>query len=95
MILGFALGAAVVDSQQQQDYAESRLNDPAWIAYCARRHRSFDPTPALTLARTACVTIAAEARCEPSVPAAIARSIRVSFLTAPPCSNAQVSHNVV
>lgn len=42
-ILGFALGAAVVDSQQQQDYAQSRLNDPAWIAYCARRYRSFDP----------------------------------------------------
>lgn len=42
-ILGFALGAAVVDSQQQQEYAEGRLNDPAWIAYCARRYRSFDP----------------------------------------------------
>lgn len=42
MILGFALVAAVVDSQQQQDCAESRLNDPAWIAYCARRYRSFD-----------------------------------------------------
>lgn len=43
MILGFALGAAVVDSQEQQDYATSRLNDPGWIAYCARRYRSFDP----------------------------------------------------
>ncbi len=42
-ILGFALGAAVVDNQQQQDYATSRLNDPGWIAYCARRYRSFDP----------------------------------------------------
>lgn len=43
VILGFALGAAVVDSQEQQRYAESRLNDPGWIAYCARRYRSFDP----------------------------------------------------
>lgn len=42
-ILGFALGAAVVDSQERQDYATSRLNDPGWIAYCARRYRSFDP----------------------------------------------------
>jgi hypothetical protein len=42
-ILGFALGAAVVDSQQQQQQASSRLNDPAWIAYCARRYPSFDP----------------------------------------------------
>ncbi|MBS0384577.1 MAG: BA14K family protein [Proteobacteria bacterium] len=42
-ILGFALGAAVVDSQQQQQQAESRLNDPGWIAYCARRYSSFDP----------------------------------------------------
>lgn len=43
MILGFALGAAVVDSEERQNYAESRLNDPGWIAYCARRYRSFDP----------------------------------------------------
>ena len=43
VILGFALGAAVVDSQQQQAYATSRLNDPGWIAYCARRYASFDP----------------------------------------------------
>lgn len=42
-ILGFALGAAVVDSQEHQGYAQSRLNDPAWIAYCARKYRSFDP----------------------------------------------------
>ena len=43
VILGFALGAAVVDSQEQQNHATSRLNDPGWIAYCARRYRSFDP----------------------------------------------------
>jgi|CXWL01.1.fsa_nt_gi hypothetical protein len=42
-ILGFALGAAVVDSQEQQTNATSRLNDPGWIAYCARRYNSFDP----------------------------------------------------
>lgn len=43
VILGFALGAAVVDSQEHQAYAQSRLNDPGWIAYCARRYGSFDP----------------------------------------------------
>lgn len=43
VLLGFALGAAVVDSQDHADYARSRLNDPAWIAYCARRYASFDP----------------------------------------------------
>lgn len=43
VILGFALGAAVVDSQEQQTNATARLNDPGWIAYCARRYRSFDP----------------------------------------------------
>jgi BA14K-like protein len=42
MILGFALGAAVVDSEEQHN-AEQRLNDPGLIAYCARRYRSFDP----------------------------------------------------
>lgn len=42
-ILGFALGAAVVDSQEQQAAANARLNDPGWIAYCARRYASFDP----------------------------------------------------
>jgi hypothetical protein len=42
-ILGFALGAAVVDSQEHQAYATSRLNDPGWIAYCARKYASFDP----------------------------------------------------
>jgi hypothetical protein len=30
-------------SQEQQGYATSRLNDPGWITYCARRYRSFDP----------------------------------------------------
>jgi BA14K-like protein len=42
-LLGFVLGAAVVDSQQQQESATARLNDPGWIAYCARRYGSFDP----------------------------------------------------
>jgi hypothetical protein len=42
-LLGYALGAAVVDSQTQQQNANARLNDPAWIAYCARRYQSFDP----------------------------------------------------
>ncbi len=42
-ILGFVLGAAVSDTQTQRSAAEARLNDPAWIAYCARRYASFDP----------------------------------------------------
>lgn len=42
VILGFVLGAAVADSQERQGYAQSRLNDPAWTADCARRYRSFD-----------------------------------------------------
>ncbi len=50
-ILGFALGAAVVDSVEQQEYAMSRLNDPGWIAYCARRYRSFDPYTGTYLGR--------------------------------------------
>ncbi len=43
VILGFALGAAVVDTMEEQQRAEARLNDPGWIAYCARRYASFDP----------------------------------------------------
>jgi hypothetical protein len=50
-ILGFALGAAVVDSAEQQRYAQSRLNDPGWIAYCARRYNSFDPYTGTYLGR--------------------------------------------
>jgi hypothetical protein len=42
-ILGFVLGAAIADSRDRQDYANARLNDPSWIAYCARKYRSFDP----------------------------------------------------
>jgi hypothetical protein len=50
-ILGFALGAAVVDSEEQQAYATSRLNDPGWIAYCARKYVSFDPYTGTYLGR--------------------------------------------
>ncbi len=50
-ILGFVLGAAIADSREQQEYAQSRLNDPAWIAYCARRYRSFDPYSGTYLGR--------------------------------------------
>jgi hypothetical protein len=42
-ILGFVLGAAVADTESQREYVDSRLNDPAWIAYCARKYLSFDP----------------------------------------------------
>lgn len=43
VLLGFALGAAVVDTRERQSIARSRLNDPGWIAYCARKYHSFDP----------------------------------------------------
>jgi hypothetical protein len=42
-ILGFVLNAAIADTREHQDYARSRLNDPGWIAYCARKYASFDP----------------------------------------------------
>jgi hypothetical protein len=42
-ILGFVLGAAIADSKERQAAADARLNDPAWIAYCARKYASFDP----------------------------------------------------
>lgn len=42
-ILGFALGAAVSDTRERQSRALSRIDDPDWIAYCARKYRSFDP----------------------------------------------------
>ncbi len=42
-ILGFVLGAAISDTREQEDYARARLNDPGWIAYCARKYGSFDP----------------------------------------------------
>lgn len=42
-VLGFVLGAAIAGSQQEQQAVRSRLEDPNWIAYCARKYRSFDP----------------------------------------------------
>lgn len=39
-ILGFALGAAIVGSQQQAEKA--RTADQSWDAYCARKYRSYD-----------------------------------------------------
>lgn len=41
--LGFVLGAAIAGSQGERSYAVARLGDPNWIAYCARKYRSFDP----------------------------------------------------
>jgi hypothetical protein len=41
-ILGFVLGAAIVDSQQQQANVHSRLADEEWLNACAQRYRSFD-----------------------------------------------------
>ena len=43
IVLGFVLGAAVVDSQQHQDNAQGRRRDRDWNDNCARRYRSFDP----------------------------------------------------
>lgn len=42
-IIGFALGAAIVASQEEHEAVRPRLNDPDWIAWCARKYRSFDP----------------------------------------------------
>ena len=39
-ILGFALGAAIVGSQQQAEHA--RTADQKWDDYCARKYRSYD-----------------------------------------------------
>ena len=40
-IIGFALGAAIVGSQQEAEHA--RTADESWDSYCARRYRSYDP----------------------------------------------------
>ncbi|WP_374571506.1 BA14K family protein [Phenylobacterium sp.] len=42
-ILGFALGAAIAGTQEQKADVAGRLDDPDWIAYCARKYSSFDP----------------------------------------------------
>lgn len=39
-ILGFALGAAIVGSQQQAEHA--RTADQSWDAYCAKKYHSYD-----------------------------------------------------
>lgn len=39
-IIGFALGAAIVGSQQQADHA--RGADQSWDSYCAKKYRSYD-----------------------------------------------------
>jgi hypothetical protein len=39
-IIGFALGAAIVGSQQQAEKA--RTADESWDAYCARKYRTYD-----------------------------------------------------
>ena len=40
-IIGFALGAAIVGSQDQAEHA--RTADKSWDSRCARRYRSYDP----------------------------------------------------
>ena len=39
-IIGFALGAAIVGSQQQAEKA--RTADQSWDSYCAKKYRSYD-----------------------------------------------------
>jgi hypothetical protein len=39
-ILGFALGAAIVGSQQQAQHARSA--DQSWDIYCAKKYHSYD-----------------------------------------------------
>jgi hypothetical protein len=39
-IIGFALGAAIIGSQQQADHA--RTADQGWDGYCAKKYRSYD-----------------------------------------------------
>lgn len=39
-IIGFALGAAIVGSQQEAEKA--RTADESWDSYCARKYRSYD-----------------------------------------------------
>ncbi len=40
--LGFLLGAAIMGSNNDRDYANTRLNDQSWTSNCSRRYRSFD-----------------------------------------------------
>lgn len=40
-IIGFALGAAIVGSQQEAEHA--RTAPQSWDDYCARKYRSYDP----------------------------------------------------
>lgn len=42
-LFGFVLGAAIASTMEQQQATQTRLNDPNWIAYCARKYDSFDP----------------------------------------------------
>lgn len=42
-ILGFALGAAVIGSQNDRSYYDSRRTNRTWVQSCQRRYRSFDP----------------------------------------------------
>jgi hypothetical protein len=39
-VIGFALGAAIVGSQQQAEHA--RTADQGWDAYCTRKYHSYD-----------------------------------------------------
>ena len=49
-ILGIAAGAIIAGSIAQQQAAE-RVDDDRWLANCARRYRSFDPSTGTYLAR--------------------------------------------
>lgn len=40
--LGLILGAAIAGSNRDRDYANTRMQDRAWIRRCSRQYRSFD-----------------------------------------------------
>jgi hypothetical protein len=50
-LLGFALGAAIAGSEQDQRWAHSNLHNRRWLDRCARHHRSFDPRSGTYLGR--------------------------------------------
>lgn len=41
-MLGFALGAAIAGSQEDQTYARGQMSNRRWQNYCSHKYRSFD-----------------------------------------------------
>jgi hypothetical protein len=40
--LGFVLGAAIADSQQNRYYARQHMSDSGWVNSCRSRYHSYD-----------------------------------------------------